>query len=142
MNSFTSNIRLKMMCMTYATLLGVKEELQINSGNTLYDQELNDLLATIDGNINTRLQRRTSLPVNTEIASQLADVEVRWVAARYRIRRATPQENQQYQAVLAQIENQFTEFLKSNFQTSFFVESPESDQGIPYDNGRRDWGLR
>lgn len=113
--------------MTYSSLTTVKEELNIASTITVFDQELTDLLTTIDNYVNTRLQRFTSLPLQSELAIFLSDLESRWVCARYRMRRATPQEQQQYQVTLNQIEAQFQEFLKSNFQRSFFGQGSESD---------------
>ncbi|MHB8565731.1 MAG: hypothetical protein ACYC7D_05385 [Nitrososphaerales archaeon] len=113
--------------MTFSTLASVKEELALNSSVTSNDSELNDLLTSIDNYINTRLQRFTSLPLLAELNVYLADLESRWVCARFRIRRATPQEQQQYQVVVNQIETQFQEFLKSNFQRSFFSQGSRTD---------------
>jgi DNA replication protein DnaD len=121
---------------TYSSLTSVKEELNISSSNVLYDQELNDLLATIDNYINTRLQRFTSLPLQSELTTFLSDLESRWVCARYRIRRASPQEQQQYQVTLNQIETQFQEFLKNNFQRTFFGQGSESDYSAGIELGR------
>ena len=114
--------------MTYATLLQCKEELNINSSITLYDSELNDLLATIDTYVNTRLQRFTSLPLQVELQTPLSDLESRWVVARYRLRRATPQEQQQYQTMINQIEQQFQEFLKNNFRQTFAGIGSRTDE--------------
>ncbi|MDG6995190.1 MAG: hypothetical protein JRN52_04630 [Nitrososphaerota archaeon] len=114
--------------MTYSTLSQCKEELNINSSITLYDSELTDLLSIIDTHINTRLQRFTSLPLQIELQTPLADLESRWVVARYRLRRATPQEQQQYQVMLNQIEQQFQEFLKNNFRQTFAGISSRSDE--------------
>lgn len=113
--------------MTYSNILSVKEELNLSSSITSSDGELNDLLATIDDYINTRLQRFTSLPLQTELQTYLADLESRWVVSRFRLRRATPQEQQQYQVNISQIETQFQEFLKNNFQRSFSAEGSRSD---------------
>ena len=121
--------------MTYSSLTSVKEELNISDSVTTNDQELNDLLTSIDNYINTRLQRFTSLPLQTELTTYLADLESRWVCARFRMRRATPQEQQQYQVTVNQIEAQFQEFLKSNFQRSFFGQGSESDQPLGLDLG-------
>ena len=114
--------------MTYSNLTSVKEELNIASSNTTYDFELNDLLTTIDYYINTRLQRFTSLPLQTELQSYLSDLESRWVVSRYRLRRATPQEQQQYQATIVQIEQQFQEFLRSNFMRTFTTSGSRSKE--------------
>ena len=113
--------------MTYSSLSQCKEELNLSSSITTNDAELNDLLTTIDNYINTRLQRFTSLPLQTELQTFLADLEARWVVARFRLRRATPQEQQQYQVIIAQIETQYQEFLKNNFQRSFIAEGSGSD---------------
>lgn len=113
--------------MTYSSLSQCKEELNLSASITTNDAELNDLLTTIDNYINTRLQRFTSLPLQTELQTFLADLEARWVVARFRLRRATPQEQQQYQVIIAQIETQYQEFLKNNFQRSFSAEGARSD---------------
>ena len=97
----------------------VKEELNIASAITTSDSELNDLLSLIDDQLNTRLKRFSSLPLQSEMLTYLGDVEARIVVARYRIRRATPQEQQQYQVIIQNIEMQFQEYLKNNFQTTF-----------------------
>jgi len=122
--------------MTYATLSQVKEELNLSSSVTTNDTELNDLLTTIDNYINTRLQRFTSLPLQSEMQTYLADLEARWVVTRFRIRRATPQEQQQYQALLGNIEQQFQEYLKNNFQTSFVGHGSRSDEPQGFDLGQ------
>lgn len=114
--------------MTYSDLSSVKEELNLSSSVTTSDTELNDLLTTIDDYINTRLQRFTSLPLQTELQTYLADLESRWVVSRFRLRRATPQEQQQYQVIISQIEAQFQEFLKNNFQRSFSAEGSRSNE--------------
>ncbi|MHB8603523.1 MAG: hypothetical protein ACYC9R_12890 [Nitrosotalea sp.] len=124
--------------MTYASLTQVKEELNIASAITTNDTELNDLLTTIDNYINTRLQRFTSLPLQAEMQTYLADLESRWVVSRFRLRRATPQEQQQYQALITDIETQFQEYLKNNFQTSFFVQGSRSNEEQVLDLGERD----
>ncbi|HZW58251.1 MAG TPA: hypothetical protein VFF30_18325 [Nitrososphaerales archaeon] len=114
--------------MVYATLNQVKDELTLAYAVTTNDTELNNLIALVDSIINLRLQRYTSLPLQTEIATQLADIEARWVAARFRLKRATPQEQNQFQAVITLIESEFQEFLKNSFQRSFFGEGAKSDQ--------------
>ena len=117
--------------MTYTNQSSVKEELNLSSSITTSDNELNDLLTTVDDYINTRLQRFTSLPLQTELQTYLADLESRWVVSRFTLRRATPQEQQQYQVIISQIEAQFQEFLKNNFQRSFSAEGSRSyDAGI------------
>ncbi len=116
--------------MTYATLSQTKEELNISSSITTSDSELNDLLTTIDNYINTRLQRFTSLPLQSELGIFLSDLETRYVVARFRLRRATPQEQQQYQVVINQIEAQFQEFLKNNFQRTFAGVGSRSNDDI------------
>ena len=113
---------------TYATLVQVKEELNLASSVTTNDTELTDLLTTIETYINTRLQRFTSLPLQIELKMPLADLESRWVVARFRLRRATPQEQNQYQTIINQIETQFEEFLKNNFQRTFATVSSRSDE--------------
>lgn len=105
--------------MTYASLTQVHEELNLASSITTNDAELNDLLTAIDTYVNTRLQRSTSLPLNTELQTPLGDIEARWVVARFRLRRATPQEQQQYQTILNEIEQEFQSFLNNNFKTAF-----------------------
>ena len=114
--------------MTYSNLASVKEELNLSSSIVTNDTELNDLLTTIDNYINTRLQRFTSLPLQSELQTYLSDLESRWVVARFRLRRATPQEQQQYQIIISQVEAQFQEFLKNNFQRSFSAEGSRSDE--------------
>ncbi len=66
----------------------------------------------------------------------LADVEARWVVTRFRFRRATPQEQQQYQETLANIDQEWQDYLANNFQTSFFGQGSQSDN----DNPRLDLG--
>ncbi|MHB1907762.1 MAG: hypothetical protein ACYCQJ_02685 [Nitrososphaerales archaeon] len=110
--------------MTFCDLNQVKDELVLAYTVTSNDAELNNLLSLVDTYINTRLQKLTSLPLQTELSSQLADYEARLVVARFRLRRATPQEQQQYQAALDQIELELQEFLKANFRTTFSWASP------------------
>lgn len=114
--------------LTYCTLTSLKEELNVSVSNTNMDGELNDLLTTLDNYINTRLQRYTSLPLQNELLGYLSDLEARWATSRFRMRRATPQEVQQYQAILNQIELEFQEFLKANFRTTFSWASPSVDE--------------
>ena len=66
----------------------------------------------------------------------LGDVEARVVVARYRIRRATPQEQQQYQVIIQNIEMQFQEYLKNNFQTTFHGSASRSDETEGLDLGQ------
>ncbi|MHB1868418.1 MAG: hypothetical protein ACYCPP_05675 [Nitrososphaerales archaeon] len=113
--------------MTYSDLTSVKEELNLAASVITSDTELTDLLTTIDNYINTRLQRFTSLPIQSELQTYLGDLESRWVVSRYRLRRATPQEQQQYQVMITQIELQFQEFLKNNFMTTFSAVGSRSD---------------
>ncbi|MHB2036967.1 MAG: hypothetical protein ACYCPW_09555 [Nitrososphaerales archaeon] len=113
--------------MTYASLAQCHEELNLSSSIVSNDSELTDLLTTIDNYINTRLQRFTSLPVQIELSIFLSDLETRYVVARFRLRRATPQEQQQYQVIINQIEAQFQEFLKNNFMTTFSAVGSRSD---------------
>ena len=122
--------------MTYATLTQVKEELNIASAITTSDTELDDLLTLIDDQLNTRLKRFTSLPLQSEMLTYLGDLEARIVVARYRLRRATPQEQQQYQVIIQQIEAQFMEYLKNNFQTSFFGQGSRSEEREGLDLGQ------
>lgn len=89
----------------------------------------------IDSYINMRLQRYTSLPTQVEISSQLADIEARWVAARFRFRRATPQEQNQYQAALKNIEDEFQAFLNNNFRTNFRAYGSMMSKSAPIDYG-------
>lgn len=127
--------------MTFASLTQVKEELNLAGSITINDTELNDLLSTIDTYINTRLQRFTSLPLQTELQTPLADIEARWVVARFRLRRATPQEQEQYQVILAQIDQQFQEFLKNNFKTTFSASGSRTDE-IPMGLDLGQWNNR
>ena len=113
--------------MTYATLTQVHQELNLSTSVTTNDTELDALLTIIDNQINTKLQRYTSLPIQVEMQTYLADVEARWVVTRFRLRRATPQEQQQYQALLANIDQEWQDYLANNFQTSFFGEGSQSD---------------
>ncbi len=113
--------------MSYATLIQVHEELNLSTSVTTNDTELTDLLTIIDNQINTKLQKYSSLPLQQEMQTYLADVEARWVVTRFRLRRATPQEQQQYQALLANIDKEWQDYLASNFQTSFFGQGSQSD---------------
>jgi|SRR5579875_1402559 len=122
--------------MTYAQLSDAKNELQISTSVTTYDTELNDLLTKQDNYINLRLQKYTSLPVQTEIATQLAEIEARWAALRFRMRRATPQEYPQYQTLIQNIEDEFQRFLDNNFRTSFVGVSNMTDRDAPIDYGQ------
>jgi hypothetical protein len=122
--------------MTYCTLDQVKDELVLAYAVSSNDTELNNIIALIDSYINLRLQKYTSLPVNAEISAQLADIEARWSAARFRFRRATPQEQQQYQAALKNIEEEFQHFLNNNFRTGFRAVSSMTDRDARIDYGQ------
>ena len=113
--------------MTYSTLNAVKDELTLNYSNTNYDTELNNLLALVDGEINAILQKYTSLPVQTEIANQLAYPEATMVALHFRIKRATPQEQQQLQAILKNNQDRLKAMISANFKRAFFVTSSSFD---------------
>ena len=125
--------------MTLCTLAQAKEELNLSSSITSQDTELNDLLTIIDNYINTRLQRFTSLPISAGLLVPLADIEARWVVARFRLRRATPQEQQQYQVIINQIEAQFQEFLKNNFQLTFTGVGSRSEDDTKIDVDLGQW---
>lgn len=120
----------------YASLNQVHDELTLAYSITTNDTELSNLIGLIDSHINLRLQKYTSLPAQTEIASQLAYIEARWVASAFRFRRATPQEKQQYQAELTNIEQEFQAFLNNNFRTSFRAVSSNTDRYAPIDYGQ------
>ncbi|MDG6906037.1 MAG: hypothetical protein JRN20_09665 [Nitrososphaerota archaeon] len=113
--------------MTYSNLTSVKQELNLSASNNNSDSELTDLLTTIDNYINMRLQRFTSLPLQVELQAYLGDLENRWVTSRYRLRRATPQEQHQYQTIISQVEQQFQEFLNNNFMRTFTGVGSRSD---------------
>lgn len=121
---------------TYSSLNNVKDELVIAYAVTTNDIELTNLLNEIDSHINTRLQRYTSLPVQQEIASAIGGIEARWVAARFRFRRATPQEQNQYQVLLKNIEESFQQFLGSNFGRRFRAVGSMTDKQGPVDYGQ------
>ena len=130
---------------TYSSLNQCKDELTLAYSVTTNDTELNNLLGLVDSYINMRLQKYTSLPLQIEISTELADIEARWVAARFRFRRATPQEQQQYQAALKNIEDEFQAFLNNNFRTGFRVVSSMTNVDAPIDYGQfnnQDSGLR
>ncbi|MGI0085813.1 MAG: hypothetical protein ACREBQ_12100, partial [Nitrososphaerales archaeon] len=121
---------------TYASLDNCKDELTLAYSVSTNDTELTNLLTMVDGDINRDLQRYTSLPLQTEISAQLADIEARWVALRFRFRRATPQEQNQYQAALKNIKDEFEEFLKNNFQKTFRTRGSMTDKPAPVDYGQ------
>lgn len=129
--------------MTYATLDQTKDELVLNYSNTNYDTELNNLLALVDAEINTILQKYTSMPVQTEIATQFAYLEARMVAIHFRLKRATPQEQQQLQAVLKNNMALLTGIIESNFKRSFFAEGSRSEDenagAVPWRWQKGDW---
>lgn len=122
--------------MTYALLADVHNELLLSSSVTTNDAEINDLLTKTDNYINLRLQKYTSLPIQIEIATQLAEIEARWVALRFRMRRATPQEYPQYQTLIQNIEDEFQKFLDNNFRMSFVGVSNMTDRDAPIDYGQ------
>ena len=125
--------------MTYGSLNNCKDELTLSYSITTEDTELANLLSIIDNYINTRLQMVTSLPLQSELQIMLADIEARWVAARFRFRRATPQEQQQYQDLLNNIEQEFQVFISNNFKTSFKGVGRLQNQPTEFDYGR--WGV-
>jgi hypothetical protein len=100
----------------------------MNYANTNYDTELNNLLSLVDSEINTMLQRYTSLPVQSEIATQFAYLEARMCALHFRIKRATPQEQQQLQAVLKNNQMLLQGILESNFKRSFIAQGSRSEE--------------
>lgn len=112
------------------------DELTLAYSITTNDTELTNLLALIDSYVNMRLQRYTSLPLQVEISSQIADIEARWVAARFRFRRATPQEQNQYQAALKNVEDEFQSFLNNNFRHNFRAYGSMTDKPAPIDYGQ------
>jgi hypothetical protein len=115
--------------MTYASLNDCKDELQISYSITSDDQELNALLQRIDDYVNMRLNHYTSLPVQDAIGGQLADTESRWVANRFRFRRATPSEQIDLQKTIDLIETQFQNFLDANFRQHFQGVDYQTDKG-------------
>jgi hypothetical protein len=121
---------------TYATLSQVHDELTLASSNTTNDTELTNLLSLVDTYIQMRLQKYTSLPLQIEISTQIADIEARWVAARFRFRRATPQEQNQFQAALKNIEEEFQAFLNNNFRVGFRSVGSMTDKDAPIDYGQ------
>ncbi len=121
---------------TYASLNQVHDEITLPYSNVSNDSELNSLLVLVDSYINMRLQKYTSLPLQIEISTELADIEARWVAARFRFRRATPQEQQQYQAALKNIEDEFQAFLNNNFRKGFRAYGSMTNIDAPIDYGQ------
>ncbi len=103
---------------------------------TTNDVELSNLLVIIDNYINLRLAHYTSLPLQIAMQSQLADIESRWVAIRFRLRRATPQEQQQYETLLTEIEKEFQQFLDANFQLYFKGVGSQTSVDAPIDYGQ------
>jgi hypothetical protein len=80
-----------------------------------------------------RMQRYTSLPVNSDIAAQVAEYEIRWVAYRFRQRNSNTAQYTELAGLLVEIEKHFLEYLKHNFKTTF--ESVGSqDNRIPFSN--------
>jgi hypothetical protein len=126
--------------LTFATLSQVHDELVLNSANTTYDTELNNLLALVDAEITTLLRKYSSQPVQSEIATQFAYIEARMVAIHFRIKRATPQEQQQLQSVLKNNQALLSAIIDSNFKTNFSSEGSRSD----YEDGPTSipWGNR
>lgn len=112
---------------TFASLADVHYELQLATADTTKDAEINDLLAEGDIWINLMMQRYTSLPVNSDISSTLAQLEARWVAYKYKQRRATPQEMAQLEILIKEMDAELQLFLDRNFQTTFAAVSPYSD---------------
>jgi hypothetical protein len=129
--------------LTFATLSQVHDELVISSSNTNYDTEIDNLLALVDAEITTILQKYTSMPVQTEIATQFAYLEARMVAIHFRLKRATPQEQQQLQAVLKNNVALLQGIIESNFKRSFFAEGSRSEDenagAVPWRWQKGDW---
>jgi hypothetical protein len=127
----------------FCTLSQVHDELVLNSANTNYDTELNNLISLVDAEITTTLQKYTSMPVQTEIATQFAYLEARMVAIHFRLKRATPQEQQQLQAVLKNNVALLTGIIESNFKRSFFAEGSRSEDenagAVPWRWQKGDW---
>jgi hypothetical protein len=113
---------------TYATLNQVKDELVMSYSNTNYDAELNNLLSLVDAEINTILQKYTSHPVQSEIATQFSYLEARMCAIHFRMKRATPPEQNQLQAVLKNNQALLQGIIESNFKRSFFAEGSRSEE--------------
>jgi hypothetical protein len=107
----------------------VKDELHIAYSDTNNDLELNSLIQKVDTYVNYRLNHYTTVPVQDAIAAQLEDIEARWVAHRYRLRGATPDEQVKYQTLLTDIEDEFQKFLDSNFRQHF--------QGVDYQTDKQ-----
>ena len=120
---------------TYASIVDLKQQLLIATNQTVYDSELNDILQKTDIYINLRLQKFTSLPVQTEIANQLADIESQMAAARFKLRRATPATYADYNNIKETIEDQFEFFLEQNFKTTFQAVGSQSGDTV-YNNGK------
>lgn len=129
--------------MTFATLDQVHDELVISYSNTNYDTEISNLLDLVDAEILTMLQKYTSLPVQNEIATQFAYLEARMAALHFRIKRATPQEQQQLQAVLNNNQNLLMGIINANFKRAFFAEGSRSEDenagAVPWRWQKGDW---
>jgi hypothetical protein len=124
--------------MPYATLAEVKNYLNIASGNTTQDTLLSSILQDIDNDVNLKIdQIGLSRPIQTEMAQQLASYEARMCALRFRKINATPQEAQQIQAQMNEVE-QFWEIFKKSNQKSFVATGKSSDQ--PEEGGWYSWG--
>ena len=113
--------------MPYATLSQCHDELILSNSNTQYDAELDNLLGLVDAEINTILQKYTSQPLQIEIQQQFSYIEARMVALHFRIKRATPQEQQQLSAVLKSNQQLLMAIINANFRRSFFGQSSASD---------------
>jgi len=128
----------------YASLDQVKKELLTASNQTNYDEELLDLLSSVDQHINMRMQKFTSLPVQSEIAIQLGEIEASMVAARFKLRRSAPNTYADYNNVLLATEQRLQHFLEQNFKTTFVAVGSEDlyRDNQPYNDGRpgpRNW---
>lgn len=116
--------------MTYCTLSQVHDEIVLSSSNTNYDTELTNLISLVDSEINTILQKYTSMPLQLEIQTQFAYIEARMVATHFRLKRATPQEKEQLQSVLKENQALLMGIINSNFKSSFGATSPRDDEYV------------
>lgn len=73
--------------MAYGTRAAAKEWANIPSSNTANDTEIDNILAVVDREIDVILKKYTTLPLQTPLTNEIADIANKWTAGIYNQRR-------------------------------------------------------
>ena len=117
----------------FTTLEAVKEELNYPTSTTNFDSSLTNLISYADQYFVMRMQRYTSLPVNSDIAAQIGQIQIRWIAYRFKQRNASTAQYAELQTYIGQVEMELIQFLKQNFRTTFDTVGSQ-DNIVPFQN--------